>query len=179
MHTFSSDSDITDSAASATAFATGQKTYNGAIGVLADHSSVENLVEIASAKGVKSGIVSTSSITHATPACFFSHVVNRNQEEDIAFQLYLSELDYFAGGGNKFFSSRRDGLDVTDSLRSKGFVLNTKLLLDFESIKNNPKQGFLLAENGMPKIMDGRGTFLRGATLLGVRFLNQKNAPFF
>ena len=49
MHTFSSDSDITDSAASATAFATGQKTYNGAIGVLADHSSVENLVELASA----------------------------------------------------------------------------------------------------------------------------------
>ena len=179
MHTFSSDNDITDSAASATAFATGQKTYNGAIGVLEDHSSVENLVELASAKGVKSGIVSTSSITHATPACFFAHVVNRSQEEDIAFQLSLSEVDYFAGGGNKFFSSRRDGIDVTDSLRSKGFVLNTKWLLDFESIKNNPKQAFLLAEDGMPKIMDGRGTFLKDATLLGVKFLNQKNAPFF
>ena len=49
MHTFSSDNDITDSAASATAFATGQKTYNGAIGVLEDHSLVENLVELASA----------------------------------------------------------------------------------------------------------------------------------
>ena len=53
IETFSSNKDITDSAASATAFATGEKTYNGAIGVSKDYKPVNNLIELASLKGVK------------------------------------------------------------------------------------------------------------------------------
>ena len=179
MHTTSSDSDITDSAASATAFATGEKTYNGAIGVLEDFTPVKNILEMASKNGVRSGLVSTSSITHATPACFYAHVVNRYQEYEIATQLSKSDVDYFAGGGRKFFSSRQDGINVLDSLVSNDFTVNTIQLQTFEDIKNNSKQAFLLAEDGMQKIMGGRGSFLRDATLLGVKFLNQNKTPFF
>lgn len=58
--THSSKEDITDSAASGTAFSTGEKTYNGGIGILEDSTTVENIIEMASKKGVKAGIVATS-----------------------------------------------------------------------------------------------------------------------
>ena len=179
IQTHSSDSDITDSAASGTAFATGKKTYNGAIGVLDDITRVENLVEIASAKGVKSGIVSTSSITHATPASFYAHVVSRNQENEIAKQLSESDVDFFAGGGIDFFIQGAERQNLFDILGSKGFTLNTKELDAFKTIKNKNKLAYLLADKSMPKMLDGRGDFLKNATLLGIEFLNQNDQPFF
>ena len=177
--TSSSIEDITDSAASATAFSCGQKTYNGAIGVLEDSKQLENIVEIASLKGVKTGLVATSSITHATPACFYAHVSDRDYEDEIALQLTKSEIDYFAGGGEKFFNQRTDGLNLIDSLESKGFTTNTSALTSFDKIKSNTKQAFLLGPEEMPKMSEGRGDFLSEATLLGVQFLHQNNTPFF
>tara|TARA_B100000900_G_scaffold197102_1_gene166808 strand:+ start:383 stop:1462 length:1080 start_codon:yes stop_codon:yes gene_type:complete len=179
IQTHSSDCYITDSAACGTAFATGKKTYNGAIGVLDDSTRVENLVEIASAKGVKSGIVSTSSITHATPASFYAHVVSRNQENEIAKQLLESDVDFFAGGGTDFFIQRVERQNLFDILASKGFTLNIKELDAFKTIKNKNKLAYLLADKSMPKMLDGRGAFLKNATLLGIEFLNQKDQPFF
>ena len=179
IQTHSSDSDITDSAACGTAFATGNKTYNGAIGVLDDFTRVENLVEIASANGVKTAIVSTSSITHATPASFYAHVESRNQENEIAKQLSESDVDFFAGGGVNYFSHGTDRQNPLDILGSKGFTLNTKELDAFESIKNKNKLAYLLADTSMPRMLDGRGDFLKNATLLGIEFLNQNDQPFF
>ena len=95
IQTFSSDNDITDSAASATAFSTGEKTYNGAIGVSDKFKSVDNLIELASLSGVNTGLISTSSITHATPASFFAHTISRDFQEDIAMQLAKSDVDSF------------------------------------------------------------------------------------
>ena len=66
---------ITDSAAGATAFSAGEKTYNGAIGVDSDTISIPTIVEILSDEKWKTGVISTSSITHATPASFFAHVM--------------------------------------------------------------------------------------------------------
>lgn len=179
MHTFSSDNNITDSAASATAFSTGEKTYNGAIGVSDDFKPVENITEIASRKGVKVGVISTSSVTHATPASFFAHTKSRNFQEEIALQLSRSEIDYFAGGGTKFFNQRNDGINVIDTLNLNGFNVNTNELDSFEYVQNNKKLAYLLASDGMPKIIDGRGHFLKNATMLGIDFLRQNNTPFF
>ena len=179
MHTFSSDNNITDSAASATAFSTGEKTYNGAIGVSDDFKPVENITEIASRKGVKVGVISTSSVTHATPASFFAHTKSRNFQEEIALQLSRSEIDYFAGGGTKFFNQRNDGINVIDTLNLNGFHVNTNELDSFEYVQNNKKLAYLLASDGMPKIIDGRGHFLKNATMLGIDFLRQNNTPFF
>ena len=72
--TSSSSSWITDSAASATAWSKGVKTYNKAIGVDDDKNDLKLLVDYASEKGMSTGLIATSSITHATPAAFVARV---------------------------------------------------------------------------------------------------------
>ena len=81
---------ITDSAAGATAFSAGQKTYNGAIAMDQDTVAIPTILEILTNQGWKSGLLSTSSITHATPACFYAHVKSRGMQEEIAVQLSTS-----------------------------------------------------------------------------------------
>jgi len=102
INTSSSREDITDSAAGATAFACGVKTYNGAIGVADDSTEVATLVEIVSPLHIKTGVISTSSLTHATPACFLAHALSRNFDEEIAADMVETDIDFLAGGGIKF-----------------------------------------------------------------------------
>lgn len=105
IKTSSSREKVTDSAASGTAFASGVKSYNGAIGVADDSTEVVTKVEIAARKGVKSEVIATSSITHATPASFFAHALNRGLAQDIALDLSESAVDFIAGGGIQYFKS--------------------------------------------------------------------------
>ena len=79
----SSTSLVTDSAAAGTAMACGQKTYNKAIGVDVNGQALPSITEYMAQKGGVNGIISTSSITHATPACFFAHHDDRNDHEII------------------------------------------------------------------------------------------------
>ena len=81
------DSLITDSAAGATAFACGIKTYNGGIAVDPRHRACGTVLEAAKLQGYLTGMVVTAKITDATPACFASHVVDRGYENTIAEQL--------------------------------------------------------------------------------------------
>ena len=81
------DSLITDSAAGATAFACGIKTYNRAIGVDPGRRPCGTVLEAAKLAGYLTGMVVTSKITDATPACFVSHVLDRGYENAIAEQL--------------------------------------------------------------------------------------------
>ena len=179
IKTSSSREKITDSAAGATAFASGVKTYNGAIGVDDDSSSVATIVEIASRRNIQTGVIATSSITHATPACFYAHVLNRGQAENIAADLVRSEIDFMAGGGLRYFVRRSDSRNLMVELQEKGFAIDTTNLDSFTSLKTEDKLGYLLAEDGMSPILEGRGDFLPGATELGIQFLNKNNANFF
>jgi alkaline phosphatase len=174
IKTSSSREDITDSAAGATAFASGTKTYNGAIGVADDSTKVKNLVEIATLKNIKTGLVATSSIQHATPASFYAHVLNRGLYEDIAADLVVSDIDFFAGGGSQFFNKRKDGKNLLKDLELKGFGIDTTALGAFANIKQYSKMGYLLAENHMDPVAKGRGNFLPKATELGIQFLNKE-----
>ena len=81
---------ITDSAAGATAFSTGEKTYNGAIGVNMDTNAVSTITEDLADQGWKIGLIATSSITHATPASFYAHVPSRIMQQEIAKELVYS-----------------------------------------------------------------------------------------
>ena len=110
------NSKITDSAAGATSFACGIKTFNGAIGVDMSKKPVKNIVELLSKENYQTGLIATSSITHATPAAFYAHVVSRDWEEEIAAQMATSSIDFFAGGGLKFFQDRKDGKNMLDLL---------------------------------------------------------------
>lgn len=174
---------ITDSAAAATALASGVKTYNGAIGVTKDSISVETIVEQISNRGIATGLIATSSITHATPASFYAHVKSRSMYEDIAYFLVNSDIDFFAGGGLKFFNKRKDKKDLIAQLKRNGFDVNTIVLP--QNILSNPssgqprKQAILLAEDEMPKMNEGRGDFLPNATKLALEVLSKNENGFF
>ena len=181
INTSSSREDITDSAAGATAFATGVKTYNGAVGVADDSTEVKNLVEIVSRQHIKTGVISTSSIQHATPAGFYAHAINRGLYEDIAVDMVVSDIDFFAGGGKKHFNKRKDQKNLLEELKAKGFGIDTTALGDFAGIKQYSKMAYILAENHMDPVDKGRSDFLPKATELGIQFLNKDtdNSNFF
>lgn len=104
MHrTYSADTEVTDSAAAGTAFATGVKTNNGMISTSPDGKELKTILETAEEEGKSSGLVATSTITHATPAVFASHVASRASEADIAPQLIENDVDVILGGGKKYF----------------------------------------------------------------------------
>ncbi len=101
--THADDRYITDSAAAATALASGVKTYVNSIGMDVDMvTPVTTISELAKAKGMKVGVVSSVSIDHATPACFYAHDADRNSYEAISAQLITSGFDYFAGGSSRW-----------------------------------------------------------------------------
>ncbi|HDR67735.1 MAG TPA: alkaline phosphatase, partial [Bacteroidaceae bacterium] len=75
--TQSADNYITDSAASGTAMACGQKTNNGYIGMDTAGNNLVSILKIADQHGKSTGLVSTSVITHATPAAFIANQINR------------------------------------------------------------------------------------------------------
>lgn len=168
---------ITDSASGATAFSTGYKSFNGAIGVDGDTISRATILEHAVEAGKSAGLLATSSITHATPASFYAHVPSRNQHEDIAMALAQTSLDFVAGGGIEFFHERSDHQDVLAMLRTKGVVVDTAELGQNYSL-SKPYTA-LLAADGMPTMIDGRGKFLPQATEMAIKHLNQNDKGFF
>jgi alkaline phosphatase len=95
---------VTDSAAAATAFASGVKTYNGAVGVDVDQRPVPTLLERARALGKATGVVTTAQVTDASPAAFGAHVPDRGDQSEIARQFLVdSEPDVILGGGEDWW----------------------------------------------------------------------------
>lgn len=133
--TRSTSSLVTDSAAGATAFSCGQKSYNGAISVLPNHEPCGSIMEAAKRVGYTTGLVVTTRITDATPAVFVSHVRRREMEDQIALQMIgethpLGQMvDLMLGGGRCHFlpnttsgSCRHDEVDVTKVAEGKGWT---------------------------------------------------------
>ncbi len=177
INTTSKKEKITDSAAGATAFATGKRTYNGAISLDTDSTSITTIIEALSEQQFSTGLISTSSITHATPACFYAHAKHRNLEEDIALQLANSPVDFFAGGGLQFFNKRTDGKNLLDSLNDASFTIDT---FNYIQPSNTiEKYGCLLAENGLPKANEREDSLLAKLTQSATSFLSQKESNFF
>jgi len=179
IDTRSSDAEITDSAAGATAFACGKKSYNGAISVDDSKMPIQTLVERLENRAVSNGIVATSQITHATPACYFAHQPTRRNQEAIAKELINSNVDFFAGGGIQYFTKRKDGKNLLPTLNAAGFNVDTTSLMAFPKLNQKEKYGYLLAPNGMPSKLDGRGDFLPNATSLALSYLNGKEKDGF
>ncbi len=176
IKTTSSDNLVTDSAAGATAFSTGKKTYNGAIGVDADTTSVETILEYLGNGKYATGLIATSSITHATPASFYAHQSSRGMEEEIAHDMLAAPVDLFIGGGRDFFTKRKDELNLLDSLSAKDF----KVYEEFDSIDFNSEEKIagLIADKALQSILDGRDDVLSKATEKSLEYLS-KNENFF
>ncbi|WP_035240654.1 alkaline phosphatase [Desulfobacter vibrioformis] len=137
--TYCADTLITDSAAAATALASGVKTNKGVIGKDVNGNNVKTLVEEARDHGMKTGLITTTRLTHATPAAFASHNISRNNENEIADDFLNSGVDFFAGGGIRHFipasmkienadalgktikSKRKDEKDLVKGFEGKGY----------------------------------------------------------
>jgi len=167
---------ITDSAAGATAFSTGEKTYKRGIGVSSDTIALPTILEQLKEKGYQTGLISLTSITHATPAAYYAHVEDRDMHEEIAKQLVEAEVDFFAGGGKKYFQNREDGLHLYDSLKAKNYKLDTLELSKPDTARRN---AYLLAEEGLPSKTEGRGDFLAEAAINGFNYFEANKKPFF
>jgi len=94
---------ITDSAAAATAMATGCKTVNGRLGVDSGGKCLPNIAESVKAAGGLIGLVTNCSITSATPAAFVVHMLDRDLGRDIARAMVEARPDVALGGGAAFF----------------------------------------------------------------------------
>jgi alkaline phosphatase len=114
---------VTDSAASGTALATGEKTRNGVISLSSSGDTLMTVLEHAEARGMATGLVVTCSVTHATPAVFVAHVDDRSKDCEIAAQIAGSGVDVLFGGGRSYFlpgsqsGVRDDGKDLLRPLR--------------------------------------------------------------
>lgn len=167
---------ITDSAAGATAFSIGEKTYKRAIGVGVDSLPRETILENLQQVGYQTGLISLTTITHATPASFYAHVTDRDLHGDIAAQLIGAKIDFIAGGGRKHFVDREDGRDLLRALEEENYHLDT-----LELSKPHPDKGnaYLLAQDDLPSKIEGRGEFLSEATQLALDHFDRKGKPFF
>ncbi|MEZ4985481.1 MAG: alkaline phosphatase [Saprospiraceae bacterium] len=171
------DATITDSASGATAFSIGKKTYNAAIGVDQDTVPHTTILEWAAANGKSTGLVATSTITHATPASFYAHVAHRNFHEDIALDFLKSPVDFTAAGGYQYFNRRKDGRNLLAELRQQGVVVDTNAMAT-DLVPGN-RYAFLLAPDSLLSMQSGRGSFLPDATMKAISFLSQNKKGFF
>ncbi len=174
--TYSANSYITDSAAGGTALATGNKTNNGMIGMNADSVAVKSVLSMAEEAGMATGLVATVRITHATPAAFYAHQINRGMYEEIAAEMLTSGVDFFVGGGRNNFEVRKDSLNYSDSLRNA----NYNIIYSIDSVEAPVLLPFgaLCADVDMPKASE-RGDFLPRAVDLAIKSLDARSDGFF
>ncbi len=128
VQTHSADHLITDSAAAATAMATGYKTRSGFLSVLPDEmdrAPVATVLEGARLTGKSTGLVVTCNLQHATPAAFAAHYPNRSDYETICEQMVYNNVEVLLGGGLKYFTERKDGEDLLKVLKEKGYTIIT------------------------------------------------------
>lgn len=123
FETHSLSSLVTDSAAASSAWATGSRVFNGALNLLPDGRRLVPIGALARDRGRRVGLVTTTRITHATPAGFAVVQANRDDEDLIAPQ-YLGEVDVLLGGGRKHFDAgaRDDGHDLIAEFTGQGYT---------------------------------------------------------
>jgi alkaline phosphatase len=167
---------ITDSAAGATSFACGIKTYNAAIGVGADSLPRTTILEMAERRGLATGLVATCNIQHATPASFIAHCKNRNLYEDISLDFLKTDVDLFIGGGKKPFDDRKDGRNLLTELTKKGYYINdwTQADLDTLTLPISKNVGFLTA-NMQPLMATQGRNYLPIAAEKACNFLKKRS----
>lgn len=175
--THSANNYITDSGAGGTALSSGVKTNNGSVGVDAKGLPVETILEMAEKRGLSTGLVSTSSITHATPASFIAHTTNRSKYADIALDFLRTDIDVFIGGGYNNFARRADSLNLIDSLKVRGYFI-ARDLKDV-NVQSTKRLAALLADEHLPRMSKGRGNMLPDATEKAISILDRNDKGFF
>ncbi len=174
--TYSASNFTTDSGAGGTALACGVKTKNGMIGMKPDSIAANSILEQAEKNNLSTGIVVACAVTHATPASFIAHQVNRNMYEEIAADYLKTDIDVFIGGGRKYFEDRTDGRNLTQDLKTKNYKV-AYTLADVKATKSGKLAGLLYDDQnpGMPE----RGDMLPESTVAAIDILKNNPKGFF
>ncbi len=168
---------ITDSAAGATAIATGYRTNNKMDAVTPDEKPVHTIFELVRNLGLSTGVVVTSDVTDATPSCFIAHDKSRYNKDEIAYQFTQSGTDVVIGGGLDFFlpenagGKRKDGNNLIDKLKSNSYQFYN----NFDDLqKSDPRKNFyaLFSAVGLPKATE-RNYSLGQLTNIALKNLSQ------
>jgi len=166
----------TDPAAAATAIACGIKSFDGALGLSMDSVSIPSILEWGTKSKMKTGVITTASMTHATVAAFWAHLSNYQEDEKIASQLIKSPLNLVIGGGEKFFSTRKDNVNLLASLSANEYQV-VSVSSDAQTFPTADilKNYFAFTAFDLPStILDGR-KYLPSATSFAIDFLNAKD----
>ncbi|MFX0111900.1 alkaline phosphatase [Bacillus pumilus] len=174
---------ITDSAAAATAMATGKKTYNDAIAVNQEKEPLRSVVEAAKEAQMKTAFVVSSDITDATPAAFGTHNVSRKNKEQIADHFYDEKIggehkvDILLGGGMQYFD--RKDRDLVKEFEKSGYsILRSK---DDLTSQSSSKMLGLFQEDELDRAIDRpkHVPTLKAMTQSALAQLNQDNSHGF
>lgn len=182
LTTFAHGTLVTDSAASGTAFATGRKTYNGAISVSSAGDTLLTVLEHAEERGMSTGLVATCSVTHATPAVFAAHVDDRSKHCEIASQMASSGVDVLFGGGRSFFlpadmsGVRDDRRNLLEALRERMPVALSAG--EFRRLGDVEAAAALLASEHLPPVAE-RDPPLADLTEKALEILSRDRDGFF
>lgn len=164
VKTAAHDDLVTDSAAGATAMATGFKANNRAIGVGPDGERLKNLVELTGENGFNTGIITTDAIYGATPSSFYAHRIERDNTQGILEDLKNSTLDFFIAGG------QTEEVQIQENFQ-------TRRLDSFNNLER--PTAIYGGENKVSSIKDGRKDFLPKSVKKALEVLEADNKPFF
>jgi len=182
--THSQDAIVTDSASSATAFSTGKKTNNGALGLDPDNQVLENFTETIDKHGYVSSLISTSEITHATPAAYASHVDLRWKTDEISLQMMDSDVMTILGGGRHFFMTeemggkRSDEVNLLEEINSTHTILTKKTDMDSFDHSNQGKVVGLFADEALRDIETPENHSLEPSTSEMLNFALKRSDQF-
>lgn len=168
---------ITDSAAGATAMATGSKTYNGAIAMNKNQEKLPTIVEQAEAKAWRTGIVTTATVTHATPACFYGHQPKRSGvNQQLAAEFLTKNIEVLAGGGWNYFRKGPEGRDLIAEAQEQGYFVTDSIQALGEY---RPERMICLISSKLPPPVEERGNFLPLATQKSIEILHRSDTGRF
>ncbi|HHP51235.1 MAG TPA: alkaline phosphatase [Moorella mulderi] len=161
MTNYACDGSITDSAAAATAMASGRKTFNGLVNISPEGEDLWPLTHRAKDKGMRVGIISSVSLNHATPAAFYAQQPSRDNYYQIGLQLALSEFHFFGGGGLKAERGPwGDRVSLLEVARAHGF----RIPRNMEELEDIPPGERVIAinphldgEQALPYAVEGQG----------------------
>lgn len=172
----SANSYITDSAAGATAMASGVKTNNRYIGVDTTRTAVPTIVEELEQHGYNTALISCDDVTGATPASFYAHQPERGMSEPIAADFMNSGVDILIGGGSEHFLNRKDNRNLITELTASGYAVATR----FAAIDSITHKRFVILDNeAVVSVQKGRGDFLAKSLRKTLSRLNNQKSNFF
>ena len=178
--TFSASNGVTDSAASGTALATGNKTNNGHLGVTPDGAPVYSVAKAAQEAGYAVGLSTTVPINHATPGAFYAHQKSRNYYPQIAREMLTADYHFYAGGDPICSDAEREQL--YKDAKAQGYAI-ARGYADYKAKSNAEKMMLYQKEvaTQIPYTIDRTADDLTLAqiTEAGIDFLSKKSKKGF